>query len=525
MPLMNDFSKWAVEMIIVYSLCSILFFWLIGFLFSHFVKVQNIGRPTIHVLTGFCIFLSVLMSVGTVVPISMGSRLLFLLVIILAFIYLNDIKRFITGFSRYDIFVIISWMIVVSVIGLPQLINGELYISIIENNDFAYYISSIDWLRNHSILENVDYSQEKPFYSLASFMLNETRIGMDVAAAFLCNIFSLEAYEIFPVMIVVSSIMVMIAIHNSLIVFGVNKYVCILFSVLAVLNGNIILMASRQYPSQILGIALLISTFLCLHKFFYSSSRHWLIYSGIFISGLFAVYCEFSIYLVGFGLLYVVPALWTSLVSVRDLIKLILIAIFSNVFAFYRALEFNLNIFIRVLSGGSQAIDPFQGALLQGVDLFGSIMGFSTRYSHSLAIGIFSLIFICLAVLFFLYSLVKYRYQEEIFFGALLVLFIVLEFYFRTSGGAYQEFKHISTVAIVLFLFWGYLLSSFCKLIQMKTLGIFCTLFLFSLFVLSGLFKPLKDYVCSNNVVDSAVVELKNAVDLLVDRGGGSQIG
>ena len=509
-------------MIVFYSVLSICFFWILGF---SIVKVLRSSENSIvennslmYIFFGYAFLLTICMTLGMVLPMSLVAILVMILSIILFIVNFKEIyNRLSQESNTAQKTVAACIMIPIIVTGLPQILNNELYISLLENNDFAYYIASIDWLKTHTLLEPVEYSLSYPFYSLAEYMLKNTRIGIDITGAFFANIFNLESYQIFPIMIVIASVLIMIAVYEVIYYFTDNILVGIIFGIGAAVCGNTITLIVRQYVPQLFGMALLLITMLFLHQLFQDSEdKKNIILCGLATSGLLATYCEFAVYVVLFGIAYIIIFCLKKKINVLSLIKMFICTALFNVYGLYKAIDFNLSIFTRVSTNGASDIDPYNGNMLGLKHILTCLLGGSGwTYDYNIVHKIILIVGLLLAIACFC-TVFFIPNEHKMFVLVITIVAGLLEVYFWMSRGAYQEYKHITSVSIFSICFIGLIVADLIKKIRQNKMITTIILGIFIAVIITGTAYPLKVYCESGIGVDKATMELGEAVEILV---------
>ena len=498
-------------MIILYSLISLAILWFVGYCFFDGFRISTPRSSSLFVLVGFCCLLSVSMTIGAVVPLSCVAPMI---IIGLCLYFLRRSKELsqylLSVLTCKNSIVFIGTLIPILVFSWPHLLKNELFTIIVDNNDFAYYIASIDWLKTHSIYEPVGYSLSKPFYSLAEYMIDYTRIGLDVAGAIFANIYLLESYQVFPLMVVLASVFVYLSIYNILLNQGINKNCCIFVALCASVNGNIISLLSKQYPSQVIGVALLVMSFYYLAVVFKKGDKDSILLTSILVSGLLATYCEFTLYVVLFALINIMVLIWRKNIKLTQLLQLAVLSVLFNVIGFFRAIDFNYKIFNRVATNGAADIDPYMGNMLGFPRVIACMVGYSPsdfKSSHIiLGVAVFSAL-----LLVGVYLLIKQRFSKNLLLIGIGTIFCSLETYFVLVGGAYQEFKHVTSFGVIAFIFWGLLLNTVSRF-EVKKRFIWSGITIFVTGVVILAYRPMNMYLNPTFAITKDSLELQQAV-------------
>ena len=507
-------------MILLYAVLSLLIFWLAGFSVLQLFRTgeERMKRnPLFPVLVGFCAYLSVVMTLGLFLPVSIVVIVAAVLLVVSLLFHIRKIYSFFmleTG--RGDKAFFGAALIPMFIAGLPQILRNELYISVLSNNDCGYYIASMDWLKNHTLLSPVEHSATHPFYSMADYMLTRTRIGMDVAGASLMHVFRLKSYQVFPLMAVIAVALIMIAAYEVIYSFSDNRPVAVIVAVLAAVNGNQISQIGRQYVPQLIGIALLLLSCYELDRFFRKPDREAVITTGFTLSGLLATYCEFTVYIAPFGLVYLIVFLIRKKLNLIALLKTAVLTIVVNVFGFYRAVSFLLDIYTRVNGAGINDIDPM-GSLLEIPKLAGLLTGLSDAWiDEEICYTIGIVILVITAVSGFFLVVRKKASKGWMMLTVWAVMFLGYEFYFRSSGGGYPEYKHISSGCVFVFCIIGCILAHIPRKKRIHQILLAAMLGLLIWFVYSGLAKPMRRTLKTDFMLDQRVMELEEAAEWMV---------
>ena len=507
-------------MILLYTVLSLLIFWLTGFTILELLHIGEERRkrnPLFPVLVGFCACLSIVMTLGMLLPVSF---VVIIMAIALLVSFLFHIRKaysfFVLETGRAGKACIAATLIPMCIAGLPQLLRNELYISILSNNDCGYYIASMDWLKNHTLLAPAEFSVTHPFYSMADFMLTQTRIGMDVMGAFLMDVFHLEAYQAFPLMAVIAVMLIMIAVYEVISCFSEKRLVAVVVAILAAINGNNISQMGSQYVPQLIGIALMLLSFYELDRFFRKPDKEAVIVAGLTLSALLATYCEFAVYIAPFGIVYLCVFAVMRKLNLIALLEVAALTIVLNLFGFVRAVTFLLSIYTRVSGLGINDIDP-KGSLLEVEKAAGLLTGLSdgwidNEFYYKIAIVILIIVIFC-----GIWLMVRRRASKGwMMFTVWTVLFVCYEFYFRSSGGGYPEYKHVSSGCVFVFCIIGCILTQIPLKKWIGRAALAGILVLLCWFEFNGLNKPVRRMIKTDFTIDQDVMELGESAKWLV---------
>ena len=507
-------------MILFYAVLSLLIFWMTGY---SVLRLLHIGEermkrnPLFPVLIGFCVFLSIVMTLGMFLPVNVVVIILAVGLTASFFFHIRRIYSFFvletgTGEKAF----LFAALIPMVIAGLPQILRNELYISILTNNDCGYYIASMDWLKHHTLLAPVEFSMTHPFYSMAEFMVEDTRIGTDVTGAFFMNLFHLEAYQVFPLIHRRAISLIMIAVYEVISFFSGNRLIAVVIAILAAVNGNHISQMGSQYVPQLIGISLLLLSLYELDRFFHKPDKEAVIAVGFALSGLLATYCEFGVYIVPFGLVYLFVFLIKRKLNLIALLKAAALTVILNVFGFCRAVSFLLSIYNRVRGLGITDIDP-NGNLLEGSKLAGLLTGLSDGWiDETVCYTIGIVILVITAVCGILLIIRKKALRGRLMFFVWAVMFFCYELYFRSSGGGYPEYKHISSGCVFVFCIIGCILARIPLKTRIHQTAVAIILILLCWFVYSGLAKPMRRTLKTNFMMDRRIMELEEAAKWMV---------
>ncbi len=511
-------------MIVLYGACTLIGLWVLGFavvqLFHCQESVLVKKSVLIYILFGFIGSVSLIMILGLFLPLDRVAVLMAALVVFLFAVNFKKIRLLFKQSTRSDKAVFLFLFIPLVVIGLPQLLRHELYTSVVYNNDFALYMASFDWLKTHSILAPVEYSLAYPFYSMARYMIDNTRIGTDVFGAVLCDLFKLEAYEVFPVLIVLSADLVMISVYEFIRHFTGNKTVALSFGLFAAVNGNLLTILLKQYVPQVLGASLLILAFYSIHEFFQSQAREDMIVCALSLSGVMAVYCEFAVYIVLFILMYLIlyaagrkNDLKSTGAVIGKLFCICWLMIMFNIFGAYKAVKFNLDIFTRVHDRGAADIDPYRGNMLGLGKIVGCLLGISDYLSEMDIFYQIALAAGCIvACALMIGCIVKDKGAGRKFTVVSILVFLGLECYFRLSKGAYQEYKGITSGSMLMIALLGYMTAVMVSQCKSKKFLQYGVITVFACVILYSMIGPMDTYFSNQITCDSNSMKLKDAV-------------
>lgn len=318
------------------------------------------------------------------------------------------------------------------------------------NNDIIYYLSSMDWMKEHSLLEPRIYTDLTPYYACAEYMITTTRIGTDVLGCFLMTLCSMEPHQVYfalGIALNLSAIWMALFLvsHCCQLPYKAGLAVAALVGI----SFNWAQLQAMQYVPQIFGGAAvvgLIGYTICLHT---QERRGMLVLEGLTIAGVCSVYCEFAsyifvIYFLGTAIYFVSAQGKTQKIAcaVRA-VKAGLLGLLLSPYGLYRAVMFNLMLLGNV--SDPSAIDPYKGQMipmeLYPSNLFG--LAFRSRNPNGgagivLAVCLLAAAFFCAG-----YILLRHRRRQDVYLISIGIFLAVYAVYFRYSHFAYGEYKHV----------------------------------------------------------------------------------
>ena len=520
-------------MILFYYFLAVILCFIVGFsgckllniYDSYFLKCIR-SNISIYILYGLILCICVLETIGLIIPISVLSYLLVLAVLLGSIFFRRDIKLLLLSLSKKDLVCNLALLAIPAcIIGLPQLINSELYTIVGDNADIAYYLSSIEWLSSHSILSTIQYSEHFPFYSLAEYMIKQTRIGYDIYGAFLSNVYGLDPHEIFPILATISATCTAIAVYSCILYFTQKRYFSLLLGVYAGICSNTIALVAGEYVVQLCGMGLLLIAMTTIHPLLNRGGCRNSILCGLSVAGVLSVYCEYAIHIFIVSVICFIYYYLKKTVQLKYIFLTIILAIFFNVYGFIKAVVFNISIFFSVSEGGASAIDPYSGRIMGILNLFYTLFGGTSKeYLAGIQLpNILVVVFIVVTVTILYFSFISKKDNERsVFVCTSIFVIAILEIYFMMTGGAYQEYKHITSMSCLFICLIGFGLESFIEkydihyIIKVVFSGLLVICILFSIS------RPLKNYIGLSSTIDSKSMELINATSAICgDQGVG----
>lgn len=357
-------------------------------------------------------------------------------------------KKILAGLSV--IFILLSYPIM----SLTQLLSFQN-----DNNDIAYYLSSMDWLQTHNLLDTVEYSLLYPFHSLAEFMVRETRFGTDLLGGMLCAVLNIEPHEIFSLLTIILTILVLlVGYFFTTNILNVDKKISTIIMLILGTWGGWADLIARQYVPQIFGIGCLILFIAFLIKVYEEENKKNIVLAALFLIGTLSVYAEYAVYLVA---VYIAVGMVGFLIhrsskGIKIFIPAIKVGFLSfvlNPVGMYIAAKFNFKILGQATESVGN-IDPYRGNILQGTDFISKVLGFilpSHLYDNLDAkiINFYKAIIIIIVIIMaivLIQGLIKNKDRIKYYIISISLLFGIYTLYFRFTKYAYGEYKHITSI-------------------------------------------------------------------------------
>ena len=326
------------------------------------------------------------------------------------------------------------------------------------NNDIAYYLSSTEWIKSHSLHEKYIWNADSQFFSLAWYMVTYTRFGVDEFMAFLASVFNFEAYQVFSIICIWGTLLSSLAISYFIKSFcgGTKResYICMILMAMGIPWIQLI---AFQYAPQIYGMVFLFIFWVLLAM---ERKSYWQLIS-LFLCFTFTTYSEFAAYILVFLITFLIIDLLLKKNKKENLkeillryIKIGLLSIVLNPIGFIITLKFNINIFMRVIKG-TDSIDPYHGNLMSGSKLFFTLAGLSglERVDEKILQLITILAIISILIIIFVGVRKNWQFigKEKMYYITGTFLFFAgYEILFRIKAMGYQEYKHIMSCTIFL---------------------------------------------------------------------------
>lgn len=435
--------------------------------------------------------------------------------------------------NKYLLFVAVSSIFILQ---FPIFFKGELLSLQNANNDIAFYLSSMDWLKLHRITEPIVYSSELPFNSLANYMITNTRIGTDLLGSFFMCIFQLESHEIFYMF---SNTLGTLTIFSSYFLltycFEVNKRTSLYTSMIFAAGGLWVFLIFSQYAPQIFGITCLLSfTGLYLVINPRKKQKGFIFMSALLLVGTLTVYAEYAVYLFFIFLIITICKIINANTGMKlrvllESLKVGALSFLLNPVGMFIAAKFNVNILKSVMVDSGN-IDAYFGRMMPFRKLIGNLYG-APDYerlkaavstigmpSQLIMLGI-NFLMIILPVLFLTVVCVgmfRKKSGDKYAILGIMLFFFINEIYLRLSSNAYAEMKHITTIAPFVVIFFTYFADGWglkLKKSYIKNIILSCTLVIVASLNIITVYQNYKgSYIY---YFDHTVMELRNATNLV----------
>ncbi|MEK4292886.1 hypothetical protein [Paenibacillus sp. FSL R5-0914] len=494
--------------------------------------------------TGFCSFIPVLGAVfltciiqllSLVFPVKViAPGLLFILICTLYFIKDIGVLWLKTMFeNKYLLLIILSSLFILQ---FPIISKGELLSLQNSNNDIAFYLSSMDWLKSHRITEPIVYSSEVPFNSLANYMITNTRFGTDLLGSFFMCIFQLESHEIFYLF---SNTLGTLTIFSCYFLLSycldVSKRTSLYTSMIFAAGGLWVFLIFSQYAPQIYGITCLLSfsgLYLVVNP--RKKQKGFVFLAALLLVGTLTVYAEYAVYLF---FIYVIITLCKIInaetgMKIRVLLESLKVGALSfllNPVGMFIAARFNVNILKSVMVD-SGSIDAYFGRMMPFKQLISNLYGAPDyerlkaavssfgMFSRTIQLG-YDFLMIILPLLFLTVICVgmfRKKNGDKYAVLGIILFFFMNEIYLRLSSNAYAEMKHITTIAPFVVIFFAYFADGWklkLKKSYIKKIILSCTLIIVAGMNLMTVYQNYK----GSNIYyfDHSAMELRNAANMV----------
>ncbi len=366
------------------------------------------------------------------------------------------LKTFVSNKRFLVLIAVLSLVWMIPLLGKRELVSIQIW-----NNDIIYYLSSMEWLKEHPSPASVSWNEESPFYWCAEYMLERTRIGFDGYGAFIMSLFGLKSHEVFSGLGIIFGITLLL--HTYYLFSALCKLpgsLKVMAVILVALTGRVEELWIYQYLPQLFGISVLILFIPFSIAFFEEKTWAGRGMTAFLISGILTVYAEFCAYLLA---IYVGFALIACKKGHRNAVKRGwvegVIAILLNPAGTYRAIKINL--FVLMNAGGDMGnIDPFQGRTLSVTELFTHMFGafpmedISDRWKGFYGF-IWWIVIVCI-LLIWVYYVAKIKDSPKAYILYTAGFWWIYEIYFRCIRYGYGEYKHLISGTVLMLIFFCY---------------------------------------------------------------------
>lgn len=442
-------------------------FFISGIFILKLVKKNNFkieDYTFLYPLIGAIILMSITQILNIILPIKMIVLLIVPFLLFMCFNTKEEIKVIFSQKSYRTFWIII--ILALMVFNIPLIFKGELASFQNSNNDILYYLSSMDWLKDHSWLDKIEYSSSRPYYAIGEYVLKNSRYGFDVIGSLFMTMSMLEAHQIFAPMGAVASVLVLCAfLYTSRNVFKISDNLAKLGIIILASGGQLTHLIASSYVPQIMGIAFMIAFIGVLNELYSYKDKSNRILFAIILSGTLAVYAEYALYLLVIYCIYaIVYFIYNKKSKVSDfgLLRAIqggLISIIINPVAYIAGIHLNLKI-LSMANESLTNIDAYNGQLKNIWGIFIQLFGwvkveniFKFHIPEIFYKGVILLFIICMII-----GLIITFYKNKLLIEKSIILLITLfaigyEISFRVISYGYGEYKHLTTFGPIILLF------------------------------------------------------------------------
>nr|WP_122012245.1 hypothetical protein [Maliibacterium massiliense] len=471
---------------IIVSVVVLFFLSMVGLIMSKCARVQI----SCFKGKGFAFFMPILGAIGTtcfaqilalVFPMHVIAIIYLLLCVVGIYYARAYVLPWLRGMARNKVLLLVLGAGCL-LLHYPVLARGELVSLQNTNNDIAYYVSSMDWLQNHALCEQIAFSNTMPFYALANYMFTVTRFGTDILGALIMAVANLQAHQVYFVLSTTLTLATIMAAYFLMTYcLDIAEKTAIWATALLCAGGIWYFSIASQYAPQIFGIGCMMAfagNLLLLYRY---QERKYIFFTALLLVGTLTVYAEYAVYLLAIYMVVVLVDLF--LYRGRGRAKRLLRAVYAGLLSFvlnpvamYIAIKFNLFILGNALSGVS-AIDPYQGNLFGFFNLIAMIFGLprteqvaqiaSNQLGELAKVvsGGYHIGLVALALLFIgciIFGLWKKKDRRKWIVLGWCAFFVLYESYFWISHFAYGEMKHVTTMAPWCVLIGAYFIEALC---------------------------------------------------------------
>jgi len=449
----------------------------------------------------------------------------FILVLFICLLYLradyNNIMRELVQ-HRSTLFIM---LFIIIMLNYPSIMKGEMVSVHQANNDIMFYLSTMDWMQDHTILQTVSFTAESPYYVCAEYIFSNTRYGADVLGALMMSTFGLESYEIFGILgAVLSTMSSLVFYYFGRHVLKLPRLASIIILAIVGLNFGWVDLITQHYIPQIFGIGCLIGFTASLMKLYLTDKKRYIFLTALFLTGTATSYAEFAAYLVAiYIIVFGVMFFYRRTEKKTYLIHVLGAGVLSfvlNPIGMFIAVKFNLEILSRV-SVSVSSIDAYSGNMktfsswvaraLGSLDPLGITEGtLKNFYVGSL------ILLVVLAAALLVINIVKYRDRVLVSVLGILLFLLAYAAYFRSLIFAYGEHKHLVSIAPFLWTFAIYFIYNIVHRMKGRNWKLIGAAMGTTAIVISGFFSINKTYpVDQLYYFDSALMELEQAANLV----------
>ncbi|MDR1074563.1 MAG: hypothetical protein LBL45_12990 [Treponema sp.] len=365
--------------------------------------------------------------------------------------------------SKVIVFCIVAVPLVLSV---PAILQGELLSIQRDNNDIIYYLSTMEWYQDHTILDAITVDPRYPWIELVDIMMNrnKTRLGVDFFGALWTGLFGLEPHQTFSPISVLFVVLLSLAAYG-LAGFGLKMsekccgYVLVLVGFCSV-QFHLLYM---QYAPQILGGACLLAFATFLIKLILEEEEKLLLFTSFCLSGVLSVYCEYALHILLLTAVVAAAAIIIkkSLKPCLTAVKTGLLSVACNPVGFFLAIRMNYSIFTRVAENTFNNIDPWSGReisfsqackFILGISETSTIKDFLSRVFRnnneiievlSNMYGIIIPVLFVAVILLIITTIIKCNDNRKYMWTGMYAALLLIALYFKLKQFTYGEYKQL----------------------------------------------------------------------------------
>jgi len=477
-------------MTLLLGIILFLFFILVGIIFLSIIGIEKKYLTNAN-------FLLITPILGALTMVCFGEFLIFifsmkytswLFLIILSIIgYINRKKVFIAlevFYKKMKGYLLLSLLAGI-IVSIPSLKIFSLNSPRIINNDIAFYLSSMDWLLHNSFRNFkslLSINPNVPYYSLATYMIRETRTGTEFLGSQIMGLLFLEPHQVYYSLgIAISCILPMTSAFFLRYVLGIKKKTVLFYMLICSSSLLIFELQRMQYTPQLFGISgmiLFLGIMIDFVKNKQIKKEKFLL--GFSLAGVLSIYAEFGTIL--FTYFFITCSVIflgnknkkESLKKIYELILGCLLSFPISPLGMFKAVKFNLVVLTQVFQKVSN-IDPFEGTMISPSLYIPNILGFLIRsktiYNIKISAKDFntwervvlglSICYLLIGICVVFFILFKRINKLNIIFILILLFFISYGYYFRKVNFAYGEYKFLLGIIPVAFMIITYFIQHF----------------------------------------------------------------